>query len=113
MRNASIVEALARLSPGAEYTLEGDDLTGLVWLDGVLPEPSESTITDKVDEVEAEWATEQYQRNRDRTNQAAGLTTEAMTEALWRNTMESDSDQADALQVIRDQTAAEYPVPQE
>lgn len=111
MRNASIVEALANLVPGAEYVIEGDDLDGLTWLDGTITEPSAEAITAEVLVVEAEWETQAHERNRERADIERGATQAAMVEALWRHVMESDSDQANSLQVIRDQVRAEYPTP--
>lgn len=43
-----IPEALAVLTPGAEWALTGTEYSGLVWLDATIAEPSEQEIQDTI-----------------------------------------------------------------
>lgn len=42
--NADIGRALQKLTPGAQWSLSGDTLAGLVWLDQVIARPTDSAI---------------------------------------------------------------------
>ena len=43
-----IPQALAVLTPGAEWALTGTEYSGLVWLDDTISEPSEQEINDEI-----------------------------------------------------------------
>ena len=47
--------------PGAEWTLAGDTLT---WLDEKISKPSDSAITNKITELQADYDAKAYQRTR-------------------------------------------------
>ena len=113
MTNQTIALALASLRPGAEYVLEGDTLAGITWLDGVQTQPADVDLEAEILVVEEQLAATAYEGERDLAYAAQGLTPEAMIEALWKKTMESDSTEADAMQVIRTQIKNEYPTPEE
>jgi len=57
-----IAEAIAALSPGAEWSLVGDDLATLEWFKGARP--SDESITAKAAELQAEFDRTEYQRLR-------------------------------------------------
>lgn len=40
----AIVRALRAIRPGAEYTLQGEDYDGLIWLDKIQPQPRREEI---------------------------------------------------------------------
>lgn len=105
-----ITQAVLRLRPGAAFTQEGDELSGLTWLDEVLVQPTDPQIEAEIAVIEAEIASSVTVELRKIVNAERGVTPEAMIEALWQKTMESDSTAADALQVIRGQVVAEYPM---
>ncbi len=113
MTNHSIALALASLRPGAEYTLVGDTLAGITWLDGVLTQPADVDIEAEILVVEAQLAATAYLEERAVAYASQGLTPSAMIEALWQKTMESYTATADAMQVIRTQIKNEYPTPEE
>jgi len=48
---ALLVSALARLRPGAAWRLDGDDVSGLIWLDDEQPRPSDGEIAATVAEL--------------------------------------------------------------
>ena len=43
--SATIPDALAVLTPGAEWALTGDNYAGLQWLDEVIAKPTEAAVT--------------------------------------------------------------------
>ena len=52
----TIGQALQSLKPGAEWVLDGDDYSGLTWLDSSQTKPTETEINSKIsslDSVEA------------------------------------------------------------
>jgi len=48
-----IVKALFELTPDAAWTLNGDDYTGLTWLDENIPQPTILEIEAKIAELKA------------------------------------------------------------
>ena len=48
----TIVEALHSLKPGAQWTLRGNDYTGLEWLDSEQ-QPTKTEVADKIAELDA------------------------------------------------------------
>ena len=48
-----IPSALQKLKPGAEWTLRGEDYSGLEWLDSVQTKPTESEINSKITELDS------------------------------------------------------------
>lgn len=109
MTNFTITQALMRLRVDAEFSVLGDDLSAISWLDQVQTRPTDQEIEAEVAVVEAEIAAGVFQVNRDAAYRERGLTTRAMVEALWQKVMEADSTTADDLQTIRDQVKSEYP----
>ncbi len=54
-------DAIFSLSPGAEWSLNGDELT---WLDTAQTKPTESEINAEVARLQAEYDAKEYQRKR-------------------------------------------------
>ena len=48
-----ITHALTLLKPGAQWTLRGDDYSGLEWLDSGYTKPTETEVTNKLAELDA------------------------------------------------------------
>ena len=44
MNNKDIANALVVLCPGAQWSLSGDDLSGLTWLDTIQTRPTDEAI---------------------------------------------------------------------
>lgn len=63
-RTFGIVEALQSLKPGAQWTLSGDDYTGLDWLDEEQTQPTEQECADESARLQAEYDALEYQRLR-------------------------------------------------
>ena len=47
-----ITHALQSLKPGAQWTLNGDDISGLEWLDSKQTQPTETEIYSKISELD-------------------------------------------------------------
>ena len=63
MRDLS--KALSSLYPSAQWTLTGDDYSGLDWLPGnTVPKPSREELEAEADRLRQEWLNKQYQRDR-------------------------------------------------
>jgi len=54
-------EALAKLRPNAKWTMRGDDIT---WEDETQTQPTEQELVAKIAELQAEYDSKQYQRDR-------------------------------------------------
>ena len=61
-----IAEAIVALKPGAHWTLNGEDYSGLTWLDETQSMPTEDEINAKVVELEAAEPARQVREIRDR-----------------------------------------------
>ena len=48
----TIADALLLLKPKAQWTLRGDDYTGLEWLDSKQTQPTETEINSKISELD-------------------------------------------------------------
>ena len=48
-----ITHALQELKPKAEWTLNGEEYSGLTWLDGSQTKPTETEVTNKVTALDA------------------------------------------------------------
>jgi hypothetical protein len=63
-RTFGIVEALQALTPGAQWTLTGDDYAGLEWLDEVQTQPTEEQCLAEAAKLQAAYDALDYYRNR-------------------------------------------------
>ena len=48
MKEPILNQALQILAPNAQYTILGDDLSGLIWLDVVQTRPTDADITAQI-----------------------------------------------------------------
>ena len=60
-----ITTALTSLKPGAEWTLIGDDYSGLEWLDSKQTKPTETEINSKIAELDKAEAMRLLREERD------------------------------------------------
>tara|TARA_R110002072_G_scaffold1729_1_gene14333 strand:- start:20 stop:316 length:297 start_codon:yes stop_codon:yes gene_type:complete len=58
-----ILEAIMKINPNAEVTVDGDDINSITWDNGTTPIPK-ADIEAKMVEVQAEYDAKQYQRDR-------------------------------------------------
>ena len=60
----TIKKALLSLRPKAQWVLDGDNYSGLNWLDIEQTQPTEAEITAEVARLQAEYDNNEYQRQR-------------------------------------------------
>ena len=58
-----IDQAILKINPNAEFTVNADDINQITWLNGTTP-ISKADIEVKMVEVQAEYDANQYQRDR-------------------------------------------------
>ena len=58
-----IIEAILKINPNAEVSVNGDDINQITWKNGTTPIPK-ADIEAKMVEVQAEYDANQYQRDR-------------------------------------------------
>ena len=61
-----IPSALQALKPGAQWTLRGDEYSGLEWLDSKQTKPTETEVTNKLAELDAAEPMRLLRAERDR-----------------------------------------------
>ena len=61
-----ITSALLALKPGAQWTLRGDDYSGLEWLDSGQTKPTETEVNSKIAELDAAEPMRLLRAERDR-----------------------------------------------
>lgn len=64
MKTFSIVDALISLTPGAEWSLTGDNYDGLNWLDETQTQPTKKAVEAEIKRLQAEYDAAEYQRLR-------------------------------------------------
>ena len=58
-----IIEAILKINPNAEVSVDGEDINKITWHNGTTPIPK-ADIEAKIVEVQAEYDANQYQRDR-------------------------------------------------
>ena len=58
-----IDKAILKINPDAEFTINGDDINQINWLNGTTP-ISKADIETKMNELQAEYDAEEWKRNR-------------------------------------------------
>ena len=58
-----ILQAIMKINPKAEVTVDGDDINSITWENGTTPIPV-ADIEAKMTELQAEYDAKQYQRER-------------------------------------------------
>ena len=62
----TIGQALQSLKPGAEWVLDGDDYSGLTWLDSSQTKPTETEINNKISSLDSAEAMRLLRIERDK-----------------------------------------------
>lgn len=60
----TIIDALMSLTPSGQWTLNGDDLSGLTWLSEDIQQPTPAQIYTEVERLQTEYDALEYQRLR-------------------------------------------------
>lgn len=64
MKTFGIVDALVTLTPGAEWTLTGDEYAGLTWISEDIKQPTQAAVTKEIKRLQDEYDAAEYQRLR-------------------------------------------------
>jgi hypothetical protein len=59
-----IIDALQTVTPGAQWVLRGEEYEGLEWLDEKIEKPSEQSLLEEIERLQAEYDALEYQRLR-------------------------------------------------
>jgi len=59
-----ITEALLSLTPNAQFVVLGETIEGITWLSDDITQPTEAEINAKITELQADYDSKQYQRDR-------------------------------------------------
>jgi len=94
-----ILEAIMKINPNAEVTVDGDDINSITWDNGTTPIPK-ADIEAKMVELQAEYDAEEWKRNR----QAEYPTIDDCIHALL-----DGGDTLTELQAKRTATKTKYP----
>jgi hypothetical protein len=98
----TIVDALNILTPNAEWTVDFEKNIVLEWLDKIQTQPSEEEIQAKIQELQADFDSKQYQRDR----KQEYPTIEELVVALY------DEEDKQAIIEKRNAVKAKYPKPE-
>lgn len=102
-----IIDALLNLRPGAQWTLDGDDYEGLVWLDEIQTKPTKKEISQEIERLQLEYQTKEYQRQR--APEYPDL--KELADALYWNS-KGDSTKLDEYYSKCEEVKSKYPKPQ-
>jgi hypothetical protein len=89
--------ALISLRPGAAWSLNGDDYSGLVWSDGIQSKPSYEECVAEMARLKADYDAKEYQRLR------KYPTIQDQLDMLYWDKVNNTSVWQDTIQSIKDQ----------
>lgn len=101
---------LRKKLPGIEWSLNGDSYQGLTMLDDT-PIPTEEQLIEWAQEIKAEDALTQYQRDREREYIKRGCAPDKLIVALWEHVIEGSPAMAIDLQATRVSIKESLPKP--
>jgi len=96
---------LAAIRPGAKWTLDGDDYSGLIWLDD-SPKPTKKTLDDA-------WPQVKYDREHAAVEEARRARYQDETDGLFFEAMREDTPNLATWRAAVDQIKADLPYPEE
>ncbi len=99
-----LTKALISLYPGAQWTLNGDQYSGLTWFDSNdKPKPTQEELEAECDRLHQVWLNNQYQR--DRAKEYPAITDQL--DMLYHDKLDGTTTWQDAVQAVKDK----YPKP--
>ena len=110
MKYVFLPEALIALAPNKGFVIDGEyELKNVTWNKDVTASdiPTDEGIIKKCEELQADYDSKSYARNR----QQKFPNEHDLLIALWEKVMEDRSESADALQAIRKQIKSDNPKP--
>jgi hypothetical protein len=93
-----LTKAIISLYPGAQWTLNGDQYSGLDWLSTDKPKPSQEELEAECDRLHQVWLNNQYQRDRAKEYPAI---TDQLDMLYWDKVNSTDNWQQ-AVQAVKD-----------
>ena len=94
-----LTKALISLYPGAQWTLNGDQYSGLEWLPGNdKPKPTQDELEAECDRLHQVWLDNQYQR--DRAKEYPAITDQL--DMLYHDKLDGTTTWQDAIQAVKD-----------
>jgi len=97
-----LARAIKEINPTAYFTIDGDTIDGITWLEGTTP-ISEAEITAEVTRLQTEYDNAQY--SRDRASAYPSLTDQA--DMQYWDSVNGTTTWADAIAAVK----AEFPKP--
>ena len=94
-----LTKALISLYPGAQWTLNGDQYSGLEWLpSNDKPKPTQEELEAEADRLHQVWLNNQYQR--DRAKEYPAITDQL--DMLYHDKLDGTTTWQDAIQAVKD-----------
>lgn len=95
-----ITDALLALRPGALWDLDGPTYDGLVWKDEEQTKPTEQEVLDKLNELQDDFDSKEYQRLRQ--YPSIGDQLDMLWHAIDSGTLNTTSDFYTAIKAVKD-----------
>lgn len=101
----NITDAIVNLRPGAQWSLNGSDYTGLIWIDKIQTKPSREEVTNELLRLQNQYLATEYQRLR----AVEYPPMEMYLDAVVKGDLEQQQAYIDACLAVK----AKYPKPEE
>jgi hypothetical protein len=102
IRIIGIADALVSLRPGAQWALNGNSYSELVWLDKDQTKPSELEIITEVHRLKEDYDAKEYQRKRLSNYPSIGDQLDMLWHAIDSGTLDTSSDFYTAIKAVKD-----------
>ncbi len=99
-----ILKAIVAIDPNAQASVNAEDLDQITWLTGTTP-IAKADIQAKIIELQAEYDSQEYARNR----QAEYPSIDELVVALWEGVVEERMASVTALEGLRQAVKIKYP----
>lgn len=97
-----IDKALFRLRPNSQWILNGDDYSGLEWLDTTQTKPTKKQILAEIEKIKLEYEATEYQRIRAKEYPNIADQLDMLWHAIDTNTLNKTSDFYLAIKAVKD-----------
>jgi len=96
-----ISEALSALKPGAEWSVDNEDINKITWHDKTQSRPTDAEIEAELIRLKDEFDSLNYARARQKEYIKEGITIEAMIVALWEGDQSVINAMEDKRQAVK------------
>lgn len=97
-----IDKAVANLRPGAAWTLEGWEYSGLTWYDEVQTKPTELEVAEEVARLQSDYESKEYQRLRENKYPNIKSQLDMLWHAIDSGTLNKTSDFYTTIKAVKD-----------